>query len=61
MKTKVFFKNPQGIINSAELDDEQIDKLRNTPGYKIVDDPNKPKPPKPRIHISDSACIACEG
>ncbi len=54
MRTK--FINPAGRVNEAELSEEQVAKLEKTEGYTILRE-NK----KPRIHISDSACIACEG
>lgn len=32
----VTFKNPQGKVNSATLNDEQIEKLKKLEGYQII-------------------------
>ena len=51
---KVRFVNPVGHINEADLTSDQIKELEKR-GYTILD-----KPKKPRIHVSESACVACE-
>lgn len=42
-------------MNEADLSVEQVEKLKKTEGYTVLEKP------RPRIHISDSACTACEG
>jgi hypothetical protein len=50
----VEFINPEGRKNSADLSIEQVNVLKKTEGYVVLEK-------KPRIHISDSACVSCEG
>lgn len=53
MRTK--FINPAGRLNEAELSEEQVAKLEKTEGYTVLKDK-----PKLRVHVSDTACFACE-
>ena len=45
--------NPNGEVKEAELSIEQVEALKKK-GVKVLE------PKKPRLHVSDSACIACE-
>jgi hypothetical protein len=47
--------NPVGEVKEAELSVEQVERLRKMVGYTVVEKA------RPRIHISDSACVSCEG
>jgi hypothetical protein len=47
--------NPNGELKEADLSMEQIEKLKKTEGFVVLEEKRL------RIHISDSACIACEG
>ena len=48
--------NANGHQKEADLTVEQIEKLRQTKGYIVIS-----PPVRPRISISDSVCISCEG
>ena len=48
------FVNPEGRMNEADLSVEQVEKLKKTTGYTVLEKP------KLRVHVSDTACFACE-
>jgi len=48
------FINPEGRMNEADLSEEQVEKLKKTAGYTVLEKP------KLRVHVSDTACFACE-
>ena len=47
--------NPNGQVKEAELSVEQVEKLRKTVGYTVIE------PKKLRISISDDVCLSCQG
>ena len=48
--------NPIGQRREADLSLEQIEKLRTIKGFTVIE-PSK----RPRISVSDSVCLSCEG
>jgi hypothetical protein len=49
------FINPEGRVNEAELSVEQVERLKKTEGYTVIE------PKKLRISISDEVCTSCQG
>jgi DNA replicative helicase MCM subunit Mcm2 (Cdc46/Mcm family) len=53
---KVIYINPLGEKKEADLTPEMLEKLRKVKGIVVVS-----PVVKPRISVSDSVCVSCEG
>lgn len=47
--------NANGQQKEADLTAEQIERLRKTKGFTVIE-----PPVRPRVHVGESVCISCE-